>query len=215
MSSFTCLPITCQFANMWISAFRNLHKFTHGAVQDLAAMKQKRKKCINGCAKRKGNWFQNINDFMIIWTIQKWLLNLRLLVRFRTGKNRCNSVSITGSHLCKSWNRASWFRASTWALFFLGKPKKQLQRLGTEILTESKMQRMRHWLMLVKCSGGFSISYTACFTPGLLTPGCGLALWNWFWLKQIMFLTHGCVKIQVELEGLSGLVVALMFTSGA
>lgn len=98
---------------------------------------------------------------------------------------------------------------------FLGNHKKQLWILGTEILTKRKTQRVRHWLMLVKCSGGLSISHAACFTPGLLTPGCALALWNWFWLKQIMFLTHGCVKIQVELEGLSELVVALTFTSGA
>ena len=195
MSSFTSLPITCQFANMWISAFWNLHKFTHGAVQDLAAMKQKEKKCINGCAKRKENQFQNINVFMTVRKMVTWLLNLRLLVRFRTSKNRGNSVSITAAHLYESWNWALWFRASLGPSSFLGKRKKLLQRLGIKILAKRKMQFTRNWLVLVKCFGGFSISYTACFTPALLTHGCTFILWKLFWLKQMMFLTYSSLKI--------------------
>lgn len=195
MSSFTCLPITCQFANMWISAFWNLHKFTHGAVQDLAAMKQKRQKCINGCAKRKGNWFQNINAFMTIWRMEKWLLNLRLLVRFRTGENRCNSVNIVVPNYLSPEielrDSEHWFGPSS----FLGNHEKHLWRLGKRILMKRKVLCTRLCLVLLKGLGGFSISCTSCFSPAVLTPGCALALWKCFWLKQMMFLTYGCVRI--------------------
>lgn len=41
----------------------------------------------------------------------------------------------------------------------------------------------------------FSIFYTVFFTSALLTPGCALTLWQLYWLKQMMFLNHGCDKI--------------------
>lgn len=101
----------------------------------------------------------------------------------------------TGLHDSKHWPGPS---------SFLRNRKNQLQRRGRKILTKRRMQRMRHWLVLGKHLGWLSISYTVCFTPALLNPGCAPALWKWFWLKQMMFLTYGCVKIQIEPEGLPG-----------